>query len=274
VSLLTVDHVSRRFGGVIAVADAAFAIEDGAVFGLIGPNGAGKTTVVNLVTGYFTPNTGQINFDGRDVAGVAPSRLAARGLSRTFQNLQLFEGVTVLDNVLIGRHLLFTDKRWQLFRSRSRNEKAQRKKAAELLDRLGLGPLAGADASSLPYGVRRRVEIARALAVEPKLLLLDEPTAGMTRKESDDIGALIKSVNEGGVTVLLVDHNVRLVTAVCHRVAVMDWGVTIFEGTPEEAWANPQVREAYLGVGRTSTALIAPAPETSTGTLTSTEGPT
>jgi branched-chain amino acid transport system ATP-binding protein len=251
-SLLTVDHVARHFGGVVAVEDAAFSIEAGTVFGLIGPNGAGKTTVVNLITGYFTPTRGEISFDGQNVRGVAPYKLARRHLARTFQNLQLFEGVTVLDNVLIGRHLSFTDKRWQLLRKRHRNEKAQRAKAMELLEQLDLASLADADASALPYGVRRRVEIARALAVEPKMLLLDEPTAGMTRKESDDIGELIKTVNAAGVTVLLVDHNVRLVTDVCHRVAVMDWGVTIFEGTPREVWANQEVRDAYLGSGRSS----------------------
>jgi branched-chain amino acid transport system ATP-binding protein len=254
-SLLVVDEVSRHFGGVVAVDHASFEIEENAVFGLIGPNGAGKTTVVNLITGYFSPTRGRITFDGRGVAGVAPHRLAARGLSRTFQNLQLFEGVTVLDNVLIGRHLSFTDRRWQLLRTRWRNERKQRAKAFELLESLHLESLADADASSLPYGVRRRVEIARALAVEPKLLLLDEPTAGMTRKESDEIGQLIKSVNGAGVTVLLVDHNVRLVSDVCHRVAVMDWGETIFEGTPNEVWADQRVKDAYLGTGRSSTAV-------------------
>ncbi len=251
-SLLSVDHVSRHFGGVVAVSDAAFEIEPGIVFGLIGPNGAGKTTVVNLITGYFAPTAGAIIFDGGSVAGVSPFKLAARGLARTFQNLQLFEGVTVLENVLIGRHLAFRGKRWQLLGTRSREEKTQRAFALDLLKQLNLESLADADASSLPYGVRRRVEIARALAVEPKLLLLDEPTAGMTRKESDDIGELIKSVNATGVTVLLVDHNVRLVTAVCDRVAVMDWGETIVEGEPAAVWRDQRVKDAYLGTGRSA----------------------
>jgi branched-chain amino acid transport system ATP-binding protein len=250
--ILSVEHISRRFGGVVAVSDATFEVERGVVFGLIGPNGAGKTTVVNLVTGYFPPTSGTIAFDSQPVTKTAPYKLAGRGLARTFQNLQLFEGVTVLDNVLIGRHLSFKGKHWQLFVKRHREEKEQRAAAYELLERLRLAPLAHADVSSLPYGMRRRVEIARALAVEPHLLLLDEPTAGMTRKESDDIGALIRSVNEHGVTVLLVDHNVRLVTEVCDRVAVMDRGVTIVEGSPGEVWDDARVKEAYLGTGRAS----------------------
>jgi branched-chain amino acid transport system ATP-binding protein len=247
-ALLEVEGLGKRFGGVDACHDVDLQINEGEVLGLIGPNGAGKTTVVNLVTGYFAPTTGAVRFDGKSTVGAPPHRLAARGLARTFQNLALFEGVTVLENVLIGRHLKFTDRRWNLFVKRHKQEKVQRDAARELLAQVGLQEYENEDVAGLPYGLRRRVEVARALALEPRLLLLDEPTAGMTRKESDDIGALIQSVNQTGVTVLLVDHNVRLVSEVCHRVAVMDWGTVVTEGSPEVVWADPKVQKAYLGV--------------------------
>ncbi len=250
-ALLDVAGVSKNFGGVQAVRDATFHVDAGEVFGLIGPNGAGKTTMVNLITGYFDPTEGTIQFDGRSVVRTPPFKLAQRGLARTFQNLQLFDGESVLDNVLIGRHMSFHGRRWQMWSKRRREEREQHDAAYRLLDRLGLTDLADADVSGLPYGIRRRVEVARALAVEPRLLLLDEPTAGMTRKESDDIADLIRSVNEAGVTVLLVDHNVRLVTDVCHRIAVMDWGSVVVEGPPEEVWKDQRVKDAYLGAGRT-----------------------
>jgi len=246
-ALLEVSGLAKTFGGVTAVHDVTFALDAGEVLGLIGPNGAGKTTVVNLVTSYFPPSAGEVRFDGAPTAG-RPHRLAARGLARTFQNLRLFEGTSVVENVLIGRHLAYRDRRWQLWGRRRSEERAQREAAMELLERVGLTAHATDDVSGLPYGLRRRVEIARALAVEPRLLLLDEPTAGMTRKESDEIGALIVELNAGGLSVLLVDHNVRLVSDVCQRVAVMEWGTILMEGTPAEAWADPRVKEAYLGV--------------------------
>jgi branched-chain amino acid transport system ATP-binding protein len=248
VTLLEVTGLGKRFGGVAAVDQVNFTIDEGEVFGLIGPNGAGKTTVVNLITGYFPPSAGTVLFDGKATIGVPPHRLAARGLARTFQNLALFEATTVLENVLIGRHLAFTDKRWNFWFKRRKQERIQRAAALDLLGQVGLVDYAKEDVSGLPYGLRRRVEVARALAVGPRLLLLDEPTAGMTRKESDDIGALIREVNASGVTVLLVDHNVRLVSEVCDRVAVMDWGTIITEGEPEQVWADSRVQEAYLGV--------------------------
>lgn len=268
-SLLTLENVKKNFGGVQAVTNATMHVDEGEIFGLIGPNGAGKTTTVNLITGYFEPTSGTIELAGESVTGVRPHRLAARRLARTFQNLQLFDGVSVLDNVLIGRHLSFQGRRWQLWSTRRREEREQQRRAFELLDQLDLVELADDDVTDLPYGIRRRVEIARALAVEPRLLLLDEPTAGMTRKESDEIGELIKRVNGLGVTIFLVEHNVRLVTEVCHRVAVLDWGAVVVEGTPHEVWQDQRVKEAYLGVAGASKAATS---ELATGQSRQEEG--
>jgi len=245
--LLELDDVSKDFGAVRAVDRVTLDARRGEVLGLIGPNGAGKTTLVNLISAYLAPSTGTITFDGETVAGLRPHQLARRGIARTYQNLRLFEESTVLDNVLIGRHLSFEGKPWQLGRRRHREEATQRVAASGLVERLRLGEVADARVSELSYGVRRRVEIARALATEPALLLLDEPTAGMTRTESDEIGGLIGELRGQGMTVLLVDHNVRLVTEVCDRVVVLDWGAVIAVDTPDAVWDDQRVRDAYLG---------------------------
>jgi ABC-type branched-subunit amino acid transport system ATPase component len=246
-ALLDVAGLTRDFGGVRAVDDVSFAVHQGDVLGLIGPNGAGKTTVINVVTGYFAPSAGVVRLEGVDTRGMPTHRLAAAGLARTFQHLRLFEGTTVLENVLIGSQLTFEDRRWNLWFERRRQERLHRAHALELLERVGLADHANDSVSGLPYGMRRRVEIARALATRPRLLLLDEPTAGMTRRESDDIGSFVTELNGAGLTIVLVDHNVRLVSNVCHRVAIMDWGRIVMEGTPEQAWADERVKEAYLG---------------------------
>lgn len=253
-AILELTNVARSFGGVRAVDGVSFSVPRGAVFGLIGPNGAGKTTVVNLITSYFTPHNGSIVFDGHNIVAERPSRLAGLGIARTFQNLQLFDESTVLENVLIGRHLSFKGKRWQLGPTRLREEREQHQAARDLVERLGLTDFADVEVFDLPYGLRRRVEIARALATEPRLLLLDEPTAGMARTESDEMGKLITDICRSGVTVLLVDHNVRLVTEVCTQVAVMEWGQVIAEGGSKEIWEDDRVRTAYLGAKATKAA--------------------
>lgn len=245
-SLLALDNVGKTFGAVRAVDGVTLTVEPREVLGLIGPNGAGKTTLVNLISAYFTPSEGDITFDGTSVRGLRPHQLAARGIARTYQNLRLFDESSVLDNVLIGRHLAFGrhPRRSVLGPAAQRRARAA---ASDLVERLDLGEVAGERVSELSYGVRRRVEIARALAIEPKLLLLDEPTAGMTRTESDEIGRLVADLRADGMTVLLVDHNVRLVTEVCDRVAVLDWGRLVTVDAPDEVWSDQRVRDAYLG---------------------------
>ncbi len=248
-ALLQLERVSRRFESVVAVDEVTLEVLTGEVLGLIGPNGAGKTTLVNLISGYFPVSDGEISFDGRSTVKCRPHQLARRGIARTYQNVCLFEGSTVLENVLIGRHLAFEGKPWQLAGRRRREERTERERALEIIERLELDPHVEDDVSQLSYGIRRRVEIARALATEPSLLLLDEPTAGMTRAESDEIGRLVRSLCAQGMTVLLIDHNVRLVSEVCDRVAVLDWGRLIAIDSAEQVWADERVREAYLGSG-------------------------
>ncbi|MEV4380976.1 ABC transporter ATP-binding protein [Streptosporangium sp. NPDC049248] len=260
-AMLELSGVSKHFGGMKAVNDVSFSVREGTICGLIGPNGAGKTTVVNLISGYLQPTAGRITLAGSDVADLRPHRLAAAGVARTYQNLKLFDESTVLENVLIGRHLSFKGRRWQLGRVRRREEAEQHEVARRLIDRVGLTSVTDVDVAELSYGMRRRVEIARAMATEPRLLLLDEPTAGMNRAESDDIGRLIQMINAEGVTVLLVDHNVRLVTEVCHRVVVLDWGSVLTEAGPHEVWQDERVKTAYLGTKERRTADTVEAPD-------------
>lgn len=254
-TLLDVVSVSKAFGGVAAITDTTIAVKHGEIFGLIGPNGAGKTTLVNLITAYLRPDHGRIVFGDHELVGQRPHRLARLGIARTYQNLQLFEGSTVLENVIIGRHLAFTGRVWQLGLRRHREERAQHAAALALVERLGLADVADASPAELSYGMRRRVEIARALATEPKLLLLDEPTAGMTRSESDEIGGLLREINTEGITIVLVDHNVRLITAVCHRVAVLDWGRLLALGDARTIFDDERVVAAYLGRKREAKTL-------------------
>lgn len=254
-TILDVVSVSKGFGGVAAVSDVTVGVERGEIFGLIGPNGAGKTTLVNLITAYLRPDHGRIQLGDHELVGQRPHRLARLGIARTYQNLQLFEGSTVLENVIIGRHLAFGGRLWQLGLRRHREERSQHAASLALIERLGLADVADASPAELSYGMRRRVEIARALATEPKLLLLDEPTAGMTRTESDEIGELLQAINAEGTTVVLVDHNVRLITAVCHRVAVLDWGRLLALGEARTIFEDERVVAAYLGRKREAKAL-------------------
>ncbi len=249
-SLLLVEDLSKEFGGVHAVQNLTFAVDSGDIHSVIGPNGAGKTTLLNLLTGIYRPTAGRVRFGDEDIVGLPPYKLAARGMSRTFQNLQIFFNMTALENVMVARHLhVNTGILPALFRvgGLGRSEAACREKAAELLDFVGLGDYLSAHADAMPYGALKRLEIARALATEPKLLLLDEPAAGLNRVETQRIDDLIRKVAESGVTVILVEHDMRLVMAVSDHILVLDYGRKLAEGTAAEVRANPDVIAAYLG---------------------------
>ena len=250
-SILAIKGVGKRFGGVQALAGVSFGIARGAIYGLIGPNGAGKTTLFNLLTGIYRPDSGRIRLVGRDVTGQPTHLWAAAGLGRTFQNLQIFFNMSALDNVMAGRHLReHCELLPSLLRTPAlaRAEGASRAAARELMHRVGLDAWLDARADSMPYGALKRLEIARALALEPKVLLLDEPAAGLNQTEAREIDALIRDLARGGMTVLLVEHNMRLVMEVSDRVLVLDRGARLAEGTPAEVAHDERVIEAYLGV--------------------------
>ena len=249
--ILEADRLSISFGGVRAINGVNIAIESGQVFSIIGPNGSGKTTLFNLVSGIYTPNSGSIRFAGETVTGLAPDQLARRGLSRTFQNLQIFSRMSVLENVMVGRHRhertgIFAD---LLHRpSVARQNKATGEAARAALARVDLADSADRPAASLAYGALKRLEIARALASEPILLLLDEPAAGCNPVETQDIDRVIRTIAKDGITVVLVEHDMRLVMNISDRVHVLASGRTLAEGTPKQVRSNTDVIEAYLGV--------------------------
>ncbi|MCM8734553.1 ABC transporter ATP-binding protein [Azospirillum sp. A1-3] len=248
--ILKVEHLSREFGGVLAIGDLSFTIAAGDIHSIIGPNGAGKTTLFNLVTGVYKPSGGRVLFDGADVSGMAPYKLAARGMSRTFQNLQIFFNMTALENVMVGRHLhLNTRLLPALFRFPSlvRKDREAKDRAAQLMTEVGLEKYIDADAAAMPYGALKRLEIARALASEPKLLLLDEPAAGLNATESREIDEVIKTVAASGVTIILVEHDMKMVMGISHRITALNQGRMLAEGTPQEVAANADVIAAYLG---------------------------
>jgi ABC-type branched-subunit amino acid transport system ATPase component len=250
--MLVLENVLRAFGGVKAVDDATFTVERGEVHGLIGPNGAGKTTLLNLISGLMPPTSGSISLDGKRVDRLPAQKVAALGISRTYQNIRLFSGLSAVDNVVVGQHLRrhspFLERIIPLPAARA-EEAAARAKAMEGLARVGLRERALTPASSLSYGEQRRVEIARALAAEPKLLLLDEPTAGMNPPEASEVAKLVREVAREGRSVLLVEHNVRLVMELCDRITVLNFGKVIARGTPAEVGKDPAVIAAYLGDG-------------------------
>jgi len=236
VALLTVDHVRVEFGGIVALADLSFTIDEGQICALIGPNGAGKTTLFNCVSRLYQPKEGVIEFDRHNLLALPAHRIARAGIARTFQNLALFPALSVVENVMVGAH------------SRGGSSRARRADALELLQRLGLADLADHPAAGLPYGTLKRVEIARALAARPKLLLLDEPAAGLTHSEVDELGDLVRTIRDDfELTVLLVEHHMAMVMSISDKVVVLDFGSQIAEGRPEEIRDDPRVIEAYLG---------------------------
>lgn len=248
--ILELEELGMRFGGVRAVDQLSYRVERGKVHAIIGPNGAGKTTVFNMITGIYQPTAGRIRFDGEDVTALPPEKLAARGLCRTFQNLQIFERMTALENVMVGRHLhedrSLVSHVLRLPRLRA-SEAASRRHAFEMLETVGLAGVADQLAGALPYGAMKRLEIARALAAEPKLLLLDEPAAGCNATETREIDEVIRTLPARGVTVVLIEHDMRLVMNLSDHILVLDHGRKLAEGTAAEIRTNPAVIAAYLG---------------------------
>lgn len=250
--MLTLDQATIRFGGLTAVDHVSFTVEKGQIFGLIGPNGAGKTTLFNLISGVYKPTSGSISFQGKEISGLEPFRIAQAGIARTYQNINLFSNLTVLENVMIGRHIksksgltaaiLHTS-------AQKKEEKAIRETCMDLLKFMGLEQKADLMAKNLSYGEQRRLEIARAMASEPQLLLLDEPAAGMNSTEKVELTEMIRRIRDTGITILLVEHDMKLVMRVTDRIAVLNFGKMIALDTPEAVQNNPDVIAAYLGGG-------------------------
>ncbi|MGB7569383.1 MAG: ABC transporter ATP-binding protein [Chitinivibrionales bacterium] len=249
-SLLEISHLNRRFGGLQAVNDVSFSVEKGMIRGLIGPNGAGKTTLFNLISGAIRSDSGTILFSGKPIHALPPHKIASCGIMRTFQNIKLFTKMSVLENVMVGRHIRssagIVSGIFGLPRSR-REDKRVREYALGMLDMLGIAHLAHVDAQGLAFGQQRHVELARALAGEPELLLLDEPAAGLNMKETEKLGDTIRRLRDAGITVVLVEHDMSLVMDVSDEITVLSFGRMIAEGKPREIQKNPDVVRVYLG---------------------------
>ena len=251
--MLKIDHVTIKFGGLVANNDISTEIHKGQIFGLIGPNGAGKTTLFNIVSGFYAPTEGKVIFNGEEIQGKPSNIVNSKGIARTYQNINLFKKMTVLENVMVGCHgqtkasladALFNTRR------KKQEEKDSIEKCHEILRFMEIDHMSDLLASSLPYGAQRRLEIARAMASNPQMLLLDEPAAGMNLSEKDELTHTILKIRDKGYTVFLVEHNMKLVMRVCDNICVLNHGIKIAEGTPAEIQANPEVIQAYLGGGK------------------------
>ncbi|KAA0570229.1 ABC transporter ATP-binding protein [Azospirillum sp. Sh1] len=248
--MLTIANLSKSFGGLHAVQEVSFHVPKGCVYSVIGPNGAGKTTLFNLISGLYTPTAGSIRFEDAEIAGLPPEALARLGLSRTFQNLQICRNLSAIENVMVGANLSLNGSmfaamlRWP---GLARADRACRKRAAELMERVGCGAYLRADAAAMPYGALKRLEIARALASNPRILFLDEPAAGLNHTETHEIETLIADIARDGLTVVVVEHDMKLVMNVSDRILVLNYGRKLAEGTPEEIRHDAEVIAAYLG---------------------------
>ncbi len=249
---LVTKSLTKQFGGLVAVNDVSFSIKSGEILGIIGPNGAGKTTFFNICSGIFKPTAGEIIFRGEPITGLLTEKIARKGMARTFQNIQLFKYMTVLENVKIGFHIRTkTTILSAVLRSRRfrQDEKFATEKAAEILERVGLSEFRDTLASNLPYGIQRKVEIARALALDPKILLLDEPAAGMNPSETQELSDFVKKLNAGGLTIVVIEHDMKFVMNTCNRILVLNFGQKICEGAPDAVRDDRNVNEAYFGKG-------------------------